>query len=182
MEPRVDHLVYRTDNKPLDQSQIQILADTALGLTVFHDLGNDIEVHLRHLPDLILGPAGETVGFGLVDDSQVPVTLKFFEVPSHEVPQLLEGATPAIDFFSEALENLLGFVFEKLDQDIVLVLKVQIYGPIGHTSFSGDFSNGRLMVSVPGKHLDGRFENAMVFIVFSARTDGLTPVRRNNYE
>jgi hypothetical protein len=176
VEPRVDHFVYRTDDKPFDQSQIQIFADTALGLAVFHDFGNDIEIHLRHFPDLLLGPAGETVGFGLVDDSQIPVTLKFFEVPSDEVSQLLDGAAPAIDFFSETLENLLGLVFEKLNQDIVLVFEVQIDGPIGHTSFSGDLGNGRLMISVTGKHLDSCFENPVVFIVFIAGTDGLTPV------
>jgi hypothetical protein len=102
--------------------------------------------------------------------------LKFFKVPSDEVFQLLDGAATAIDFFSEALENLLGFVFEKLNQDIVLVFEVQIDGPIGHTSFSGYFGNGRLMISVAGKHLDSRFENAVVFIVFIAGTDGLTPV------
>jgi hypothetical protein len=176
VEPRVDHFVYRTDNKPFDQSQIQIFADTALGLAVFHDFGNDIEIHLRHLPNLLLGPASETMGFGLVDDSQITVTLKFFKVPSDEVFQFLDGAATAIDFFSEALENLLGFVFEKLNQDIVLVFEVQIDGPIGHTSFSGYFGNGRLMISVAGKHLDSRFENAVVFIVFIAGTDGLTPV------
>jgi hypothetical protein len=32
------------------------------------------------------------------------------------------------------------------------------------------------MISVPGKYLDGRFEDAVVFIVFIAGTDGLTPV------
>jgi hypothetical protein len=176
VEPRVDHFVYRTDDKPFDQSQIQIFADTALGLAVFHDFGNDIEIHLRHFPDLLLGSAGKTVGFGLVDDSQIPVTLKFFEVPSDEVSQLLDGAAPAIDFFSETLENLLGLVFEKLNQDIVLVFEVQIDGPIGHTSFSGDLGNGRLMISVTGKHLDSCFENPVVFIVFIAGTDGLTPV------
>jgi hypothetical protein len=182
VEPRVDHFVYRTNDKPFDQSQVQILANTALDLSVFHDFGNDIEIHLRHLPDLLLGPAGETVGFGLVDDSQIPVTLKFFKVPSDEVFQLLDGAAPAIDFFSEALENLLGFVFEKLNQDIVLVFEVQIDGPIGHTSLSGDFGNGRLMISVAGKHLDGRLENAVVFIVFFAVTDGSIPLDRKNYE
>jgi hypothetical protein len=115
------------------------------------------------------------VGFGLVNDGQIPVPLKFFKVPSDEVAQLLDGTAPAIDFFSEALKNLLGFVLEKLNQDIVLVFEVQIDGPIGHTSFSGDFGNGRLMISVPGKYLDGRFEDAVVFIVFIAGTDGLTP-------
>jgi hypothetical protein len=115
------------------------------------------------------------VGFGLVDDSQITVTLKFFKVPSHEISQLLDGTAPAIDFFSEALENLLGFVFEKLNQDVVLVFKIQIDGPIGHACFSGDFGNGRLMISVPGEYLDGRFENAVVFVVFIAGTDGLTP-------
>jgi hypothetical protein len=115
------------------------------------------------------------VGFGLVNDGQIPVPLKFFKVPSDEVAQLLDGTAPAIDFFSEALKNLLGFVLEKLNQDIVLVFEVQIDGPIGHTGFSGDFCNGRLMISVPGKYLDGRFEDAVVFIVFIAGTDGLTP-------
>jgi hypothetical protein len=176
VEPRVDHFVYRTDDKPFDQPQIQIFADTALGLAVFHYFGNDIEIQLRHLPDLLLGPASETVGFGLEDDGQIPVTLKFFKVPPDEVSQLLDGTATAIDFFSEALENLLGLVFEKLNQDIVLVFEVQIDGPIGHTSFSGDLGNGRLMISVTGKHLYGRFENAVVFIVFFAGTDGLTPV------
>jgi len=175
VEPSVDHFVYRTDNKPFDQPQIQIFADKALGLAVFHDFGNDIEIHLRHLLDLLLGPASESVGFGLVDDGQIPVPLKFFKVPSDKVSQLLDGTAPAIDFFSEALENLLGFVLEKLNQDIVLVFEVQIDGPIGHTGFSGDFGNGRLMISVPGKYLDGRFEDAVVFIVFIAGTDGLTP-------
>jgi hypothetical protein len=115
------------------------------------------------------------VGFGLVDDRQIPVTLKFFEVSSDEVSQLLDGTAPAIDFFPEAFENLLGFVFEKLNQDIILVFEVQINGPVGHSSFFGNFGNGRLMISVAGKHLDGRFEDAVVFIVFIAGTDGLTP-------
>jgi len=93
----------------------------------------------------------------------------------NQVPEFIYSSICSVHFLSEAGENLSGFITEKLNQDIVLVFEVQIDGPIGHTGFSGDFGNGRLMISVPGKYLDGRFEDAVVFIVFIAGTDGLTP-------
>jgi hypothetical protein len=115
------------------------------------------------------------VGFGLIDDGHVSVVLKLAQMQTDQCSQLLDGIAAPADFFPEALENLLGFVAEKLDQDVVFVFKVQVDGPVGHAGLLGNFGNGRLGVSVAGKYLDGGIENKMVFVVFVIRADRPPP-------
>ena len=47
-----------------------------------------------------------------------------------------------IDFRSEPLEDLFGFVLKKIDQDVIFIFEVQVNGAIRNTGFPGDLSNG----------------------------------------
>ena len=96
-------------------------------------------------------------------------------MPFDQQAQFVPGIIRLVYLFPEPPEHLFGFIPEEVHHDIFFIFEIKIDGPIGHTSFSGYFGNGRLMISVAGKHLDSRFENAVVFIVFIAGTDGLTP-------
>jgi hypothetical protein len=92
-----------------------------------------------------------------------------------QIPQLLYRIPPAADLFPEALENLLGLVAEKLDQNIVFILEVEVDGPIGHSGFFGDFGNRRMSVSILGKYLDGGIENQMILVIFVFSVDRSPP-------
>jgi len=50
--------------------------------------------------------------------------LKLLEMPPDQIVKLVDGIVGLVDFLSKTPENLLGFVVEKLNQDIVLILKI----------------------------------------------------------
>ena len=72
--------------------------------------------------------------------------------------------------------NYLGFEIEKIEQNIVFILKIEIDGAVRDTRFPRDLRNGRLKKTLFGKHLDSRFKDAPVFIVcFPFRIDDTPP-------
>jgi hypothetical protein len=75
-------------------------------------------------------------------------------------------------FFPEQIEYLFGLVRKKLNQDVILVFKVEINRSIGHTRFSGNLGYGGLIESLLSKNLDCRFEDAVIFVdIFVSNTD-----------
>jgi hypothetical protein len=117
------------------------------------------------------------VRFRLVENGHIPVGLKLFQVPPDQVSKLFNGIFGLVHLFSEATENLLVLIIEKLNQDIVFVLEIEIDGAIRHTGFFGNLGNGGLKETVLGEYLDCRFEYAMVFIVFPAFFIDVAPPR-----
>jgi hypothetical protein len=177
MKPGIDDLIHRPQYKPLDQTQIKVFADTPLCLTLFHDFSDDVQVHVRHFPYLIFYHACALVRLRLVQNGHISVCLKLFQMSSDQVSKLINGILGLIHLFSETSKNLLGFVIEELNQNIIFIFEIQIDGAISHAGFFGDLSNGRLKESVFGKYLDSRLEYAMVFIVFSTLfIDGEPPL------
>jgi hypothetical protein len=114
--------------------------------------------------------------FGLIDDGHVPVPLEFFEVDANQIAQFVKSGIGAIDLLTEALEYLLGLIAEKLDQDVVLVFEIEVDGSVGDTGFTGDLGNGRLEVTLPCEYLYGRFQNAVVLVIFFSISDGQTSI------
>jgi len=177
MKPCVDHLVHRSDDEPLDQSQIEIPADGTFLLSAFDDLVDDVQVQFGHLSYLVLGHAADLMGFGLIDDGHVPVPLELFEVYANQVAQFVDGRLGAIDLLSEAIENLFGLVAEELDQDIVLVLEIEVDRSVSDTGFTCDLGDRRLVVALPCENRYGSFQNAVVLVVFVSAGDGKASAR-----
>ena len=175
MKPGINDLIHRSQNKPLDQTQIKIFADAPLLLALFHDFSDDIQVHIRHFPNLVFHHACALVRLRLIEDGHIPVCLKLLQVSPDQVLKLINGTFGLIHLFSETPENLLGLVIEKLNQNIIFVFEIKIDGSISHTGFLGNLGNGRLKESVFGKYLDSRLEYPMVFIVFSALFINMAP-------
>ncbi len=176
MKPGIDDLIHRPQNKPFDQTQIKVFADTPLCLTLFHNLSDDVQVHVRHFPYLIFHHACALVRLRLVENGHIPVCLKLFQMSPDQVSKLVNGILGLVHLFSETSKNLLGLVIEELNQNIIFIFEIQIDGAISHAGFFGDLSNGRLKETVFGKYLDSRLEYPTVFIVFSAfLIDGAPP-------
>jgi len=175
MKPGIDDLIHRSQNKPLDQTQIKIFADAPLHLTLFHDFSDDVQVHIRHFPNLIFHHTCALVRLRLVENCHISVCLKLFQMSPDQVSKLINGIFGLIHFFSETPENLLGLVIEKLNQNIIFVFEIKIDGAVGHAGFFSNLGNGRLKESVFRKYLDSRLEYPMVFIVFSALFINIAP-------
>jgi hypothetical protein len=109
--------------------------------------------------------------FHLIDNRHVAIALEFFEVASNEISEFFDGVTGAVDFFPKTLKGLFGLEIKKLNQNVVFVFEIQIYGTVGDTGFFGDLRNGRLVVSLAGEHLYGSFQDASIFVVFFSGSD-----------
>jgi hypothetical protein len=93
-----------------------------------------------------------------------------------QTAQFLFGGCGPTDRISEPFENLARFVMVELDQNVVLVLEVEIDGPVSHLGRFGDLSDRRLKKTLIGEHLDGGFKNALVFVtVLGFRSDDKPP-------
>ena len=124
MQPGVNHLVNRSQNKSFDQTNIKILADTAFLLAGFDNFRDEILVHFGHLPDLIFRQSTALMGFNLVHNGHVAVPLEFHEVPPDKVAQFVQAVVSLADGAAKTIKNLLGPVVEKLHQNIVFVLEI----------------------------------------------------------
>ena len=104
------------------------------------------------------------VGKGLVYDGHIAVALEFSHVTVNQIAQLVDGCVGLFDLFPEAAEDLFCFVLEKLNQDIVLVFKIEVNRSVGDAGLPGDLGYGRLMKSSFGKYFHSCFKDALVFI------------------
>jgi len=142
MQPGIDHLIDRTQNKAFDQTNVKIPANAAVLLAGFNDFRNQILIHLGHLPDLGFRQAAVLMGFNLIHHSHVWIPLKFREVPPDKVPQFILAVVCLVDGGPEVIENLFGSVIKKMNQDIVLIFKIKVDGTIGHPGLPGNLRNG----------------------------------------
>ena len=124
MQPGIDNFIHAAKNKALDQTDIEILTDGSLHLTMLDDFSHKVGVHFRHFPDLVLGQAAVLMGFNLVDNGHITVPLKFSQMPANEIAQLIRTAFTPVDFSPETVEHLLGLKAEEMDQNVVLIFKV----------------------------------------------------------
>jgi len=178
MDPCIDHLVDSSQDKALDQAQIEIFTDQALLLPLFHDLRHNIQVHAGHLLDLLLHKTRTLVSLGLVQDGHVPVALKLLQVSTDQVSKFVNGVIGPVDLLPEATEDLLGLIVEKLYQNIVLIFKIEVDRSIGDTGFSGDLCNGRLKEPLLGEYLYGCVQYSPIFVVcLFSLADGTPPNR-----
>ena len=98
-------------------------------------------------------------------------------MPADQVAEFFHSVVALVDFLPEAVEHLFGLVVEKLDQNVVLVLEVEIDGAVGNTGLARDLGDGGLEKSLLGKYLDGRLKDALIFVVgLSLLIDGTPPV------
>lgn len=93
----------------------------------------------------------------------------------NKIAQFINGGLRMVDFFTKASENLAGFVIEKMDQDVIFIFKVEIYRSVSNAGRPGNLRYGRLMETGFCKDGDRRFQDAMIFIIFSFGTDGVPP-------
>ena len=179
MQPRIDHFVNRPQDKPFDQTDIEILADAAFLLSGFDNLRDEILVHLGHLPDLIFRQSTALMGFNLVHDGHVAVPLEFHEVTPDKVAQFVQAVVSLADSGAKLIKNLFCPVVEKLHQNIVFVLEIQVDGTVGHAGLPGDLGNGRLVESLAGKDRYGCLQDNMVLIIFFLLADFGPPAVAN---
>ena len=132
MQPGVDDLIDGTDDKPFYQSHVEVLAHKPLILAAFHNLGDQVQIHLRHLPDLFLTHAAESARLGLVKNCQVSIPLKLFQVPLDQPAQFVPRVIPLVHCLPEPAENLLGFILEEVHHDIFFIFEIEIDGAVGH--------------------------------------------------
>ena len=176
MQPGVNYFINRPQNKPFDQTDIEILAYAAFLLAGFDNFRHQVLVHLGHFSDLILCQAAVLMGFNLIYNRHVSVLLEFHKMPPDEVSQFVQAVVGLIDGGAKSVKNLLGPVVEKLHQNIVFILEIEIDGAIGNAGLSGDLGNGRLVKPLTGKYLDGRFQDTMILIIFLFFIDFEPPV------
>jgi hypothetical protein len=167
MEPGIDDLIHRADDKAFDQTHIKVLTDGPLLLTLFYNFRNNVTIHLGHFLNLGFGQAAVLVGFNLIDNGHVPVALEFFQMHPNEIAKFVQAGIGTIHLRPETIKYLLGFIIEKLDQNIVFILEIQINGAVGDPGYFGNLGNGRLMKSMSGKNLDSRFKDLVILIIFS---------------
>ena len=92
-------------------------------LALFHDLGNDVEIHLGHVADLRFDQAAALVGLDLVDHRHVGVALELGQVHAHEVAQFFDAVRGPVDLLAEAVEHLLALYSKKWTRMSSLFLK-----------------------------------------------------------
>jgi hypothetical protein len=166
MQPGVDHLIHPAEDIAFDQAHIEIPANGTFHLALFHNFGNEIQIHFVHFTDLLFGQPIDAMGFGLIQNGHMAVFLEFFKMAPDKVAKLLDRFVSVADFFTKSGENLAGFEIKEMDQDVVFILKVKIYGPIGHSRRFSDLGDGRLVETGLGKDSNGSFQNTMIFIIF----------------
>ena len=104
-------------------------------------------------------------GLGLVNHRHVEIALKHLEMVADEVLKLIGGMFRFLNYLPESVENLLGFVAEKLQQDVVLVFEVQIDGTVGHPGLPGNRRDGGFIEPLLRENLDRRLKDTVVFVV-----------------
>lgn len=166
MQPGIDDLIDRADDKALDQPDIEVFANRAVLLPLLDDLGDEIPIHLGHFLDLRFRQAAVLMGFNLVDDRPVSVALKFRQVAAHQVAQFVQAGLGPIDRLPETFKYLFGPKAEKLNQNVVFIFKIQVNGAVGDPGFFGNLGNGGLMKSLSGKNLNRRLKDLMIFMIF----------------
>ena len=116
------------------------------------------------------------VGFRLINDGHVAVFLKLLEMDANQTPQLLFGGCRLAYRIPKPLENLAGLVLVELNQDVVLVLEIEVDGPVCHPSLFSDLRNRRLKKPLFGKYGNGRIQDTLVFVhIFLFGADGEPP-------
>jgi len=94
-----------------------------------------------------------------------------------EIPKFIDRFVGFDHRFSESAEHLFGFVIENLKQDIVFILEVEVYRPIGDSRFFGNLRYGCVMEAGFREYFHGGFENTFVLVVFFLSVDGPPPFR-----
>ena len=84
----------------------------------------------------------------------------------YEIAKFVQAGIGTIHLRPETIKYLLCFIIEKLDQNIVFILKIQIDGAVGDLGDFGNLGNSRLMKSMSGKNLNSRFKDLVIFIIF----------------
>lgn len=180
MDPCVDHLVHRTVDQTFDQPHEKVSADAPLLLAQLHDFGDNIPIGLGHCLDMLIPEPAVLMGFGLVNDGHIAILLKLLEMDPNQTPQLFLGCFGLTDRIPESFKDLACLVLVELNQNIVLVLEIEIDGSVRHTSLFGNLGDCRLKKPLLGKHFDGGFEDALVFLrIFLFGGDGEPPVKPN---
>jgi len=59
-----------------------------------------------------------------------------------KIAKFIDSIVRFVDFFPEPGKYLLGFVAEKLYQDIILIFEIKIDSTISDIGFPGDLRNG----------------------------------------
>ncbi len=163
-QPVADGRFHCSENKTLDQTDIQIPAHNALFLSPFNDFRYNIQIHFGHFTDIHLHQFDILMGHGLIHNSHVSVFLKLFQMPVNQIPEFGDSIVRLFHRFPETGKNLFGFVGEKLNQNIVFVLEIQINGSIRNTGFASDLRNGCLMKTLFCKNAYGRLQYPVVFL------------------
>ena len=84
----------------------------------------------------------------------------------NEIAKFVQAGIGAIHLRPETIKYLLGFIIEKLNQNIVFIFEIQIDGAVGDAGFFANLSNSRLVKSMSGKNLYSRFKDLVIFIIF----------------
>ena len=163
-QPVADGRFHCSENETLDQSDIQIPAHNALFLSPFNDFRYNILIHFGHLPDIHLYQFDILMGHGLIHNRHVPVFLELFQMPVNQIPEFADGIVRLFHLFPETGKNLFGLIGEKLNQNIIFVLEIQINGSIRNTGFPRDLRNGCLMKTLFCKNAYGRLQYPVVFL------------------
>jgi len=82
------------------------------------------------------------VCFNLIDNCHIPVVLEFLEMQVDKIAKFIDSIVRFVNFFPEPGKYLLGFVAEKLNQDIILIFEIKIDRTISDIGFPGDLRNG----------------------------------------
>lgn len=90
----------------------------------------------------------------------------------NKIAQFIDSGLRLVNLFTKAGKDLPGFVIEEMDQNVIFIFEVKVNGPIGDTGRPGNLGYGRLMETGLGEYGDRRFQDAMIFIIFSFGNDG----------
>jgi hypothetical protein len=84
----------------------------------------------------------------------------------YEITKFVQAGIGLIHLRPETIKYLLGFIIEKLDQNIVFIFEIQVDSAVGDPGDPGNLGNSRLVKSLSGKNLNSRFKDLVIFIIF----------------
>jgi len=158
-------LVERAEDDPLRSARRHGRFQLALLLSVFHHLGDQVDVRGQLLP---IGRLEELRALPQLHDQhrgEVRVPLDHREVHLDEPAQARGGVRLLGQRGAGVREELGHLLVEQPQQEVVLALEIQVDGAVGDAGRAGDLGDRRAEEAPLGEHLHRRVQDARSLVV-----------------
>src|SRR5512143_212057 len=150
---RQGQLVQRAEDGAPSDADVQVGAEEPLPLPLFEDVADDLQILEELHRRVILQELGALPQLDLDDLDEPGLALKKVHVVFDEDPQAIDGAPAGRDPPAHVRHHLPHLLFEKGDQQVVLVPEVEVDGPVRDFGGPGDLGHLRVEEPFPGEDL-----------------------------